>query len=130
MHNIGKMKYYLHFKGKAMSRQNNNLLVAAFILLVSTNSLAATAAGPLPITTIRTGWNADSFAIMTNQPILNPANCTYPDAYMTGYTEPGYKTYLSVTLTAFAMNKPVTVIVSDTECTGGRPKIWGVYISK
>lgn len=113
-----------------MLRQSYILLVAAFGLLISTNSLEAAEAGPLPITTIRTGWNGDSFAIVTNQPILNPANCSYPDSYITGLTEPGYKTYLSVTLTAFAMNKPVTVIVSDTECYGVRPKIWGVYISK
>ncbi len=114
-----------------MSRQNSLFLAVAFILFVFTSSLkAATTAGPLPITTIRTGWNADSFGIVTNQPIINPANCSAPDGYVSASWDAGYKTYLSVTLTAFAMNKPVTVIVSDTECVANRPKIWGVYISK
>ena len=105
-------------------------LLLGFSVLISLETFAVGQAGPLPITRIRTGWNGDTFAIETNQTIVNPAKCTYPDAYMSSATEPGYKTYLAATMTAFSMNKPVTIIVSDTECVASRPKIWGVYIAQ
>lgn len=83
----------------------------------------------VPITKIRTGWGADAFAIETGQPISNPASCAVPDGYASGSNEPGYKTYYATTLTAFAMKKPVTIIVSDTECSSFRPKIMGIYVA-
>jgi hypothetical protein len=84
---------------------------------------------PLPITRIRTGWSADSFAIETNKPILNPANCASPDSYMSVLTDPGYKTYYAAALMAFALGKPISVIISDTSCTFGRPRIFGIYLT-
>lgn len=91
---------------------------------------AQTTVGPTAITLIRTGWNGDAFAIETaNLAIANPAKCSTPDAYMSGGGEPGYKTHYSATLMAFAMNKPIYIVVSNTECIATRPKIWGVYVA-
>ena len=97
--------------------------------MLSAEALAASA-GPLPITQIRTGWNSDTFAIVTNQAIVNPAGCTAPDSYVSDASHPGYKTHYAMVLMAFSSSKPVTVIVSDTECFLGRPKIWGIYLAQ
>ena len=95
----------------------------------ATEALAAQA-GPLTITRIRTGWASDTFAIETSQAIVNPAGCTAPDGYVSDSSHPGYKTYYAATLMAFSSGKPVTLIISDTECHSGRPKIMGVYVTK
>lgn len=87
-------------------------------------------AGPVTIARIRTGWAADAFAIETNQAVINPAGCSTPDGYMSESSHPGYKTYYAVVLMAFSSGRPVTVIVSSTECHSGRPKIMGVYVAQ
>jgi len=91
---------------------------------------AATMAGPLTITKIRTGWNSDNFAIETDQPIVNPAGCTTPDGYIFDPSKPGHKTYYPAVFMAFASSKKVLVTVSDTECYLGRPRIWGINVEK
>lgn len=99
-------------------------------IISASGALAAQTVGPVPITKIRTGWAADAFVIVTNPPIANPANCATADGYMSVGLNPGYKTYYAATLMAFALGKPVTVVINDTECVSGRPMILGVYVAQ
>jgi len=87
-----------------------------------TNSTAVT------ITMVRTGWNADSFAIVTTGPMVNPAHCATPDGYISEASKPGYKTYYSAALAAFTTNMPLIVAVHNTECYAGRPVIIGLNL--
>lgn len=80
------------------------------------------------ITLIRTGWNADSFAVVLNVPQANPAGCGTADGYITDSNQPGYRTYLAAVLTAYAMKQPIHVVVHDSECLGGRPKLIGINL--
>lgn len=75
---------------------------------------------------IRTGWNSDQFAIVTNEPILNPAKCSTPDGYITDASQPGYNTYYAAALTAFVERVQINVIVDDRVCILGRPKLIGI----
>ncbi|WAK02129.1 hypothetical protein [Methylobacter sp. YRD-M1] len=81
------------------------------------------------ITMIRTGWNADSFAIVTAEPIVNPAGCLTPDGYISHSSLPGYETYYAAALTAFAARRRVIVVVDESECYGNRPKLIGVNVT-
>lgn len=78
---------------------------------------------------VRTGWNADSFAIVTAEPIMNPARCPTPDGYISDNSFPGYGTYYAAALTAIAARRRVIVAINDTECFAGRPKILGVNLT-
>jgi len=83
------------------------------------------------ITLIRTGWNSDSFAIVTQEPIKNPANCPTPDGYISEKSLPGYNTYYAAALTAYATRaQPVQITIHDTECFAGRPKLIGINMPK
>jgi len=94
------------------------------------NACAQSNSGAVSISMIRTGWGSDTFAIETGQAIVNPAHCSAPDAYMAAISDPGYKTHYAAALLAFSTGKNLTVIVSDTECTGGRPRIIGLHVQK
>jgi hypothetical protein len=101
------------------------------LALVSVSSAeAATEVGPAQIKRIRTGWNGEAFAIETDLPVSNPARCPTPDAYMSEGAAPGYKTHYAAALPAFATGKKIRIIISDSECTAQRPKIWGIYIEQ
>lgn len=105
------------------------LVVIGAVLFVAAGIChAAQSVGPVTITRLRTGWNGDAFAIETNQAISNPANCEIPDGYGSESSSPGYKTYYAAALTALGLGKPITIIVSDVDCSFERPKIWGIYI--
>jgi hypothetical protein len=80
------------------------------------------------ITMIRTGWNAEQFGIVTVAPIVNPAGCPTPDGYVTDSAQPGYQTYYSATLLAFAERAKVIVVVAEQGCVAGRPKLIGINI--
>ena len=82
------------------------------------------------ITLVRTGWNAESFAVILSGPVANPANCATPDGYITEGSQPGYKTYYAAVLTAYATQRPVMAVVHNTECWGGRPKLIGVNLPR
>jgi len=111
--------------------QKYSLIAGAFFACgVLTMEASAADAGPLTITRIRTGWASDTFAIETDQAIVNPAGCATPDGYISDSSHPGYKTYYAAVLMAFSSGKPVNVIVSNTECYSGRSKIMGVYVAK
>lgn len=91
---------------------------------------AQTNTGSVPIAVIRTGWSNDLFAIETGATILNPAGCLVQDGYLASIASPGYKTFYSSVLMAFALGKNVALIISNTECSELRPKIIGVTILK
>jgi hypothetical protein len=73
------------------------LALAALVLVTfacPAAALSATWTSPSGlITMIRTGWDLESFAIVTQQPIYNPGNCSTPDGYLTDSSKPGYNTY-------------------------------------
>lgn len=81
------------------------------------------------ITMIRTGWNLDSFAVVTAEPIVNPAGCPTPDGYISDKSFPGYETFYSAALTAFIARCRVIMVVDDTQCIHDRPKIVGINVT-
>jgi hypothetical protein len=98
---------------------------AAMAQTVSTNEIRG----------IGTGYGQDQFIIYT--PALlpaasNPANCSYPDGYAARIDNLGYKTHLSTAQLAFALGKPVTVVVSNTagDCIDNRPRIISISVYK
>lgn len=78
------------------------------------------------ITMVRTGWNLDAFAIVTRQPISNPARCAEPDGYLSMRPFPGYSTYYVAALVAFVTNQKIVITVHNSECAGTRPKLIGI----
>jgi hypothetical protein len=80
------------------------------------------------ISMIRTGWNEEAFAIVTSQPIQNPARCQTPDGYLSLKQFPGYDTYYAAALAAFTANAQVVIVVHNTECGGPRPKLIGINL--
>lgn len=86
--------------------------------------------GNLTVTGITTGWNADQFRIeTTQQTVINPASCSTPDGYVSeASTNPGHKTHYAAVLYGMATGKTISLVVSDTACASGRPKIIGVNV--
>lgn len=81
---------------------------------------------------IRTGWDIESFSIVTVQDIQNPAGCPTPDGYMTTGEKPGYNTYYAAALTAFMERVSVKLTISNkpNDCIVGRPRLIGVNIKR
>jgi hypothetical protein len=103
-------------------------IIAALICLSSPAFSQTTAVGS--ITLIRTGWNFDSFGIVTREPIQNPANCPTPDGYVSDGTQPGYSTYYAAALTAYMANVPIQIVIHNSECVATRPKLIGINLMK
>jgi hypothetical protein len=99
------------------------------------------------ITMIRTGLDSESFAIVTQGPILNPEGCPTPDGYVADSSRPGYNTYYAAALAAYVSRIPVrvTIPVMVTQptlsqglahvppiffqpCEQGRPRLIGIEI--
>ena len=80
------------------------------------------------ISMIRTGWNDDSFAIVTVEPMPNPAGCARADGYISQKSFPGYNTYYAAALTAYATKRRVMLTVHNSECYAGWPKLIGVNL--
>lgn len=78
-----------------------SLVIALIVAVCASPAIAQTAIFG-SISLIRTGWNADSFAIVTREPIRNPANCPTPDGYISNKSFPGYSTFYAAALTAYA----------------------------
>jgi hypothetical protein len=80
---------------------------------------------------LRTGWNADAFGIVLDQPVQNPAQCPTPDGYVTDAAQPGYETYYAFVLNAYRRGAPISVVIDSTPgaCDIGRPKIIGINAS-
>jgi hypothetical protein len=106
------------------------LILALFALCATCSARAQTMTGLVDITMVRTGWNTDSFGIVTAQPIINPAGCQTPDGYVSTITRPGYQTFLSAALTAFALDTPVVVTIHNSECLSGRPVVIGINVTR
>ena len=104
------------------------VIFGLMIVLVGLPVLAAPTQIPGTIKEIRTGWNAEQFAIVTNEPIVNPARCPSPDGYLTDSTQPGYNAYYVAAITAFVERSRIEVIVDESACLVGRPKLIGVNI--
>jgi hypothetical protein len=81
---------------------------------------------------VRTGWNNDSFAVVTVEPMPNPAGCRRSDGYVTDKSLPGYSTYLAAALTAYSVRRRVMLVAHDTECygDGGWPKLIGINLTQ
>ncbi|WP_434149223.1 hypothetical protein ACR2R6_18750 [Methylocaldum gracile subsp. desertum] len=106
----------------------------AIMLAAVAAGLSAPAVGqpvhqPGSITMVRTGWNADSFAVVTAEPIVNPAGCPTPDGYISDKAFPGYETFYSAALTAFVARRRVIMVVDEAQCFNDRPKIVGINIT-
>jgi len=80
------------------------------------------------VTTIRTGWSDDAFAVVTTAEIRNPASCPTPDGYISHRDFPGYDTFYAAALRAFETNAVVDVVISDTQCFAGRPVLIGINL--
>ena len=118
-------------KSNCRATRKHLLIIGTFLASgISITAALAAETGYVTISRIRTGWASDTFAIETKEVVVNPAGCATPDGYISDSSHPGYKTYYSVTLMAFASGKPVKVIISNTECHSGRPKILGVYVAQ
>ena len=101
------------------------------MVCVATEAFGQSAAGPVNIQRIRTGWASDAFAVESvGGTYLNPANCPVADGYTTEIGAPGYNTYFSIVKMAFALGKPVTLIISVSSCSQSRPQIIGAYIDR
>jgi hypothetical protein len=81
------------------------------------------------ITMVRTGWNDDGMGVVTAESMPNPARCPSTPGYVSTVQLPGYKTYLATALTAFAVRRKVHLIVHNTECVGGWPKLIGINLT-
>jgi len=80
---------------------------------------------------IRTGWNAEMFAIVTReQQMLNPAGCPTPDGYITDSSQPGYQTYYAAAVTAFVERTQIVAVVAEQGCIAGRPKLIGINVRR
>ena len=106
------------------------ILGALALILIAAPAGAQTMGEPGKVTLLRTGWNSDSFAIATTAPFLNPANCPVTDGYISTKPAPGYNTYYDAAKLAFLTNiSNVVVVVDNTMCVSGRPKIIGINMS-
>ena len=82
------------------------------------------------MTMLRTGWNADSFAVVTREPIVNSAHCPEPDGYLSDKSQPGYSTYYAAALTAYIANRPLMITVDNAKCAGTRPRLIGINLMR
>ncbi len=103
------------------------LLLVAVLALPSPVAAQNMQAGT--VTMIRTGWNSDSFAVVTAEPIANPARCPTPDGYISDKSLPGYSTYYAAALTAYLARRRVVITVHNSECWGSRPKLIGINLT-
>lgn len=100
------------------------------LALASSAACAQTATGAVHITQIVTGWGTDHFSVDIDGTIPNPAGCGASDLTGTGVEDPGYKTFYAAALTAMSTDKPVMIVVSNTQCSGVRPKLIGISINR
>lgn len=94
----------------------SRFLTTILMLSMAGSAAAQSMTGNVSLSMIRTGWNADMFALVTAQPMINPAGCPNANGYISSNTLAGYQTYLSASLAAFSLDAPVVITVHDTEC--------------
>ncbi|MBX3701195.1 MAG: hypothetical protein KF903_09385 [Dokdonella sp.] len=110
-----------------MSRIIRTLAITT-LCMISGTTFAQSSTGTITLSALRTGWNSDSFALVPVGAIINPANCSTPDGYVSAAPAPGYQTFLSTALTAFALDTSVAVTVHNTACISGRPVLIGINL--
>lgn len=71
--------------------------------------------------------NVLNIYVTTSQAVVNPANCSATDAYMTSDPVITNQT-LSIALAALSTNATVEIYVSSTVCTRNRPTILEMQI--
>jgi hypothetical protein len=105
---------------------------ALILILAAGPTMAQSGTGLVRVTMIRTGWNAESFAVVTEGPVINPAGCPSPDGYIAFQANRGYRTYYDAALLAFQTNARVQVVVSNQggDCPAGRPRIIGINVMR
>lgn len=104
------------------------LMLAIAAIAIATPAAAQQTTQVGNVTVVRTGWNADSFAIVIDRPMINPRRCPNPDGYISDRALPGYETYYAAALTAMGHRRRVTVTVDNSACHLGRPKLIGINI--
>jgi hypothetical protein len=87
-------------------------LAALALIVVACPAVAQWTSPPGLITMIRTGWDSESFAIVTQQPIYNPGKCRTADGYLTDSSKPGYNTFYAAALAAYVSKIPVAVTIA------------------
>jgi len=112
-------------------------LLASSLLTSSNVAAGTTVVGgytvvyPAHITELTTGWATDNWGVLTDAAVANPANCANNGQYMSDATDPGNRTYYAAALAAFVNKLPITVVVSNTQCTSqGWPKIVAISPSQ
>ncbi|MEW4368148.1 hypothetical protein [Aliikangiella maris] len=90
-------------------------IVLILTILLSGKLLAAGQwIGPAKITKVWTqhSGNNDTFSIQLDTPVVNPDNCQYNGWYRITAADSGYKTAVSVLLSAYATGKEVRIFLS------------------
>ena len=108
-----------------------HVLGALALILIAVPAGAQTMSGNVKVSMVRTGWPADSFAVVTDgipEDFVNPANCPNQDGYVSTKPAPGFATYYQAALLALQLQVPVQVTVANTGCTAGRPKLIGINL--
>jgi hypothetical protein len=107
-----------------------SLFSAIVLLAIGGLSLPASAQTTVvgSIKMIRTGWDAEQFAVVTTEPIKNPAGCPAPDGYLADGSAPGYRTYYAAALAAYSLRQPIMIIIHDHQCDATRPKLIGINL--
>jgi hypothetical protein len=83
---------------------------------------------------LRTGWNADSFAIVVSEDMMgrgqwfNPSYCSHADGFVAEKSAPGYETYYEAALMAYANHQEVQIAVSPFDCALDRPRLIGINV--
>ncbi len=109
-------------------------MLTAWLLAIITAACASCVSTPVQaqayvsgtIKTVRTGWNAESFAVVLNGPGQNPARCPNVDGYLSEAAQPGYETYLDAVLAAYRAGSTITLAIDSSGCVQGRPKLIGI----
>ena len=100
-------------------------LCFAAIIASPTSHAAATQTSWGKIILHMTGWGVDDVRVQLTGAVINPANCSIPDGYMTDETDSGNHAHQSALLAAYASGKDVSVVIDGCNSVG-RPKIVGV----
>lgn len=103
-------------------------LMLILVAMSAADAASAQTMQTASVTMVRTGWNRDSFAVVTAEPVVNPARCQIRDGYISDKSLPGYQTLYSAALTAIASHLRVDITVHNTECFEGRPKLIGINL--
>lgn len=73
------------------------------------------------------GWGDAILYVVLSAPVINPANCSSTDGYMTNSADPGAPLYNQMLLNAYQSGQKISLVISANGCTpSGRPQIAGV----